>query len=310
MSWVIRGTYNTQTCSPGEVAWVSFWVENIGDTLLYLYDLELRFDFGSYHLNISAGAIAPKENRFHGNIRFLIPSDVVGSKAFTIQYHMYRYSGGDWVDLGYWDGGQYFINIYPKPFYRAFVPRGLAPEDRVIGDPIVELVKEWGFETATVGVEIQVPEEQVPDAVRAAIKSSDAVVAVATPRFCDLTGVWRTLEWLHAETGIAFGEDKPLVILKDKRVSLGGLPSYLGKMNQAPIIDFDQWDIPDLRLRLPDLMPALRQWVQTKRMQKVPGEIGKAIVGGLAVVGAIFVINSFDQAPHPPTKHRRQERGR
>jgi len=126
--------------------------------------------------------------------------------------------------------------VYPTPFYRVFVSRGLSVEDRAIGDPIVEIIREWGFETVTVGIEVKVPDNQVPQAVREEIRKADAVIAIATPRYLDaLTGLWRTLEWHHGEVGIAFGIDKPLLILKDKRTSLGGLPSYLTSLKQAPI---------------------------------------------------------------------------
>ena len=66
---------------------------------------------------------------------------------------------------------KYFLNIYPRPFYRVFVSRGLRVEDKAVGDPIVEMIGEWGFETVTVGIEVKVPEEQVPIAVRREIES-------------------------------------------------------------------------------------------------------------------------------------------
>jgi len=142
---------------------------------------------------------------------------------------MHEYINNQWVDLGYYSSeNQYFISVYPTPLYRVFVSRGLSAEDRAIGDPIAEMIREWGFETVTVGVEVEVPEEQIPTKVKEEIKRCDALIAIATPRHLDtLTGLWRTLEWLHGEVGMAFGIDKPLLILKDKRVSLGGLPGYL-----------------------------------------------------------------------------------
>lgn len=96
-----------------------------------------------------------------------------------------------------------------------FVSRGLRQEDKAIGDPIVEMIREWGFETVTVGIEVKVPEEQVIQKIREEIRKADALIAIATPRYIDaLTGIWKTLEWLHAEVGIAFGIDKPLLIQK------------------------------------------------------------------------------------------------
>lgn len=152
---------------------------------------------------------------------------------------MYEYINNSWLDVGYYQSDkQYFISVYPRPLYRVFVSRGLRAEDRVIedrviGDPIVRMIREWGFETVTVGVEVKVPEELVPQKVKEEIMKADALIAIATPRFLDaLTGLWRTLEWLHGEVGVAFGVNKPLLILKDKRVSLGGLPSYCKSFHQ------------------------------------------------------------------------------
>ena len=208
---------------------------------------------------------------------------------------MYEYINNSWIDLGsYMSEKQYFINVYPRPFYKVFVSRGLSTEDRMIGDPIAEMIREWGFETVTVGIEVKVPEEQVPIKVKEEIKDSDAVIAIATPRYQDaLTGLWRTLEWLHAEVGIAFGIDKPLLILKDKRVSLGGLPSYLTGLKQIAVIEFDPYNLDEVKLRLSSLMPAFREWIETKQRREFFEILGKIVIGGLAAFGAITIISGI-----------------
>ena len=156
----------------------------------------------------------------------------------------------------------------PRPLYRVFVSRGLSIEDRVISDPIVEMIREWGFEAVTVGVEVEVPRELVARKVREEIMEADALIAIATPRHLDaLTGLWKTLEWLHGEVGIAFGIDKPILILKDKRVDLGGLPSYL-RFEHVPIIEFDPYNLEELRVKPAIVMPGFREWIETKRRQK------------------------------------------
>jgi len=221
-NWIIRWNFNKSNYSPGEEALVSFWIENSDESRFYLSDLELHFDFGTYTLNPIGGMVSPRENRFLGNIRLLLPSSVVGRKNFVVRYHMHEYINDQWVDLGsYTSDRQYFISIFPTPMHRVFLSRGLLTEDRAVGDPIAEMIREWGFETITVGIEVKVPEEQVSTKAREEIKNSEAVIPIATPRSMDaLTGLWKTLEWLHGEVGIAFGVDKPLLILKDKRVSL------------------------------------------------------------------------------------------
>jgi len=292
-SWIIRWKFNKSSYSPGESPLVSFWLENTGKTYLYLTELKLNFDFGTYTLENISGMIRPRENKPLGNVCLLLPENVIGKKIFTIEYHIYEYINNNWVDLGYYKSDkQYFISVYPKPFYRVFVSRGLSIEDRAIGDSIVEMIKEWGFETITVGIEVKVPEEQVPQKVREEIRRADALIAIATPRYRDaLTGLWRTLEWLHSEVGIAFGINKPLLILKDKSISLGGLSSYLASMKQVPIIEFNPYNLDELRTWFSIIMPGFREWIETKRRQEFFDALGRTIIEGLAVVGGIAILS-------------------
>jgi len=294
-NWIIRWNFNKASYSPGEAALVSFWMENTGENPLYLSNLELIFDFGTYNLESISGMVLPRENKFLGNVNLSFPKNVVGRKIYTLRYHMYEYISNSWIDLGsYISEKQYFISVYPRPFYKVFVSRSLSREDRMIGDPIVEMIREWGFETVTVGIEVKVPEEQVPVKVKEEIKDSDAVIAIATPRYRDaLTGLWRTLEWLHAEVGIAFGIDKPLLILKDKRISLGGLPSYLTGLKQIAVIEFDPYNLDEVKLRLSSLMPAFREWIETKRRREFFEALGKIVLVGLATYGAITIISGI-----------------
>lgn len=294
-NWSIRWNFSKPTYTPGERALVSFWFENTGNTLLYLSNLELEYDFGTYSLESISGMVSPRENKFLGNIGLLLPKNVVGRKIFTLRYHMYEYIDNKWTELGvYSSDRQYFISVYPIPFYRVFVSRGLHTEDRAIGDPVSEMIREWGFETVTIGIEVKVPDEQVPMATREEIKKSDAVIAIATPRFMDtLTGLWKTLEWHHDEVGIAFGIDKPLLILKDRRVSLGGLPSYLSESKQTPTVEFDPYAPDEIRIGLSRLMPGFREWIETRRKQEFFDTLRKIIRDGLAIVGVVAIISGF-----------------
>jgi len=294
-SWIIRWNFNKESYTPGESALASFWLENTGDTHLHLSELKLDFDFGTYNLEGISGTIPPKANKFLGEIRLLLPKNVVGRKIFTIKYRMYEYINNNWIDLGYYQSDkQYFISVYPKPFYRVFISRGLSVEDRVIGNPIAEMIREWGFETVTVGIEVKVPDEQVSQAVKEEIRRADALIAIATPRYMDaLTGLWRTLEWLHGEVGTAFGIDKPLLILKDRKAFLGGLPSYLANLKQTPTIEFDPYNLDELRTGLSTLMPGFREWIETKRTQEFFDALGKIIVGSLAVIGGIRILSGI-----------------
>jgi hypothetical protein len=294
-SWILRWNFDRPNYAPGEIALVSFWFENSGDTPLYISDISLEFDFGVYSLGSTvSGIIRPRRNVYVGSARIQIPSNVVGRRVFTIKYHIYEYINGVWIDLGYYEQGLYFISIYPRPLYRVFVSRGIRDEDRIIGDYIVEMIKEWGFETVTVGVEVIVPEEQVPMRVRDEIMRADALIAIATPRFLDaLTGLWKTLEWLHGETGIAYGIGKPLLILKDKRVHLGGLPGYLASLRQVPVVEFDPFNLEELRIKLSAIMPQFREWIENKRSQEFFEALAKLAITGLATLGGLVVLSGI-----------------
>ncbi|MEM0171816.1 MAG: hypothetical protein QXP36_01760 [Conexivisphaerales archaeon] len=297
-TWSIRWNFNKANYSPGEQALVSFWMENTGENPLFLSNLQLEFDFGTYNLESISGMVLPRESKFLGNVWLSIPKNVVGRKVFTLKYHMFEYINGNWIDLGFYSSDkQYFVSVYPTPLYRVFLSRGLSTEDKAIGDPIAEMIREWGFDTVTVGIEVKVPKEQVPVRVKEEIKNSDAVIAIATPRFMDaLTGLWRTLEWFHNEVGIAFGIDKPLLILKDRRVSLGGLPSYLLEQKQIPAIEFDPYNLNEVKTGLSSIMPGFREWIETKRGQEFFDSLGRIVIGGLAVVGLIATVSGITEA--------------
>ncbi len=294
-NWRVRWNFDKPSYVPGDQVWVSFWIDNINNVNLLLSDLELEFDFGSYNLKSISGAIKPRESKLLGTINLLLPRNVVGRKNFAFKYRMFEYIGSNWVDLGIYQTEKlYFVSVYPAPHYRVFLSRGLSIEDRAVGDPIAELIREWGLETITVGIEVQTPEEQVPAKVKEEIGKSDAVIAIATPRFTDaLTGLWRTFEWYHAECGIAFGINKPLLIIRDKRVVLGGLPSYLTETKQAPLMEFDNYNMPEFTPRLTAMMPSFREWIETKRRQEFADSLKNTAVSGLALVGAIAIISGI-----------------
>ena len=299
-NWIIRWNFNKPTYKPGENTKVSFWLENTGDTYLYISNLELDFDFGTYGLETISGMIPPRGNKFLGNVNLSLPTNVVGRKIFTINYIIHEYINDEWVNLGFYQSDkQYFVSIYPTPLYKVFVSRGLAIEDRAIGDPIVEMIKEWGFKTVTVGIEVQVPEDQVSTQTKQQIRKADGVIAIATPRFMDaLTGLWRTFEWYHNEVGIAFGIDKPLLILKDRGIALGGLPSYLVTYQQTLSMEFDPYNLDEARPNLSTIMPAFREWVDTGRKQNFLDSLQKVLAG----VGVVAIVSGIIGALNETSK--------
>ncbi len=188
---------------------------------------------------------------------------------------------------------EYGINVFPLPLYQAFLSRSIRTGDRLLGDEIAEVIRDWGFDPVTVGIEVIVNDQsQLEGVVRQEVLQSDCLIAIATPRTLDdLTGLWHTLEWLHGEYGIAFGVDKPILILKENSVALGGLPGQFHEF----VIDFNQFDIQNLKTQLAIVMPSFRQSIADKRNQEFIKALGKVALGGLAVIGVGSIASALSK---------------
>lgn len=269
-NWELRWNFNRGAYNPGDSGWVSFWLKNTGDTHLYVSELWLQYEFQGeegYQLK-SSKQIPSKSDQYLSSIRFEIPREMTGIARYRVGYHLWGHepSLDTWRDLGLmWSELKYYIYVKPTPIYRAFVARGRLPEDRLVGDEIVEMIQNWGFETYTVGINTPAePEEKWPEIARGLIVTSDCLIAIATPRHLDaLRSLWITLEASQGETGIAFGREKPILVIKDRRVTLGGL---LGELNRFSTT-FDPFDMEKLKQELGRIMPSFRESIVTKRRQ-------------------------------------------
>jgi hypothetical protein len=279
---------------PGEVVIMNVWIKNMGDTYLYLSDIILNFDFGIYKFPKSVyRPIAPKKNEYLGVWRFQLPQ-VVGNRKCIMEYVIHEYVNRTWEPHYRWKKNPTILLIYPRPVYRLFLSRGIRPEDRKIGDHIASIIRQWGFYTVTVGIEVKVPDHQVAFEIRRQILMSDAVLVITTPRTHDvITQTWKTLEWIHAETGIAYGFNKPLLILKDSRVNIEGLPSYLRISNPRLELSFDVSNLGNLSEMFSLVMPSFRLSIQNKSSEELIRTLGKVVIGGFTVIGVTSVIKHF-----------------
>jgi len=58
-------------------------------------------------------------------------------------------------------------------------------------------------------------------------------------------------------------------------------------------LEFDPYNLDELKIGLSGVMPSFREWIETRRKQKFLDALGKVILGGLAVVGLIVTINGI-----------------
>ena len=292
--WKLSWNFDRENFQPNSIGQVSFYIENSGEELLFVSDIGIRFDWMKqefYHFKLDENEgklVRPSKTRFITNIRFNIPQNVSGQRFYAIFFHGYSFDekSRKWDEIGKkWSDFRYYINVISKPYYNVFITRSLAIEDRIIGDEIVSIIKEWGFIPKTVEFKERVSDQMLRDTIRTEILRSDCLIAIATPRYLDaLSRLWKTFPWLHNEVGIAFGNDFPILILTDRRIDIDGLPSILREF----LVQFDVYDFNKTRNLISEIMPAFRRWLSKKKWDDFKKTIKKIVLGvGLTTLGGI-----------------------
>lgn len=290
--WRVSWNFDRGMYAPGSGGTCSVWLENTSNTFLYAQKVWLGFDWQgdeAFYRECRV-QVPPNRNFFLTSLGFDVPKTRAGMIMYSVGVDLQEYNDvyKTWNKLPtWWTERNFFIKSIPTPYFKAFISRGIRPEDRVTSDPIVEMIKDWGFETVTVGLEKMADRDLIDEGVKHEIDTSDCLIAIATGRYIDaISGVWKTLEWLHGETGIAFGLNKPLLLLKSDDVAVGGLPGYLADKGKVPTVSFNILNLDNLRHRIDGIMPSFREWISTKKSQDFWNAVAKA--GLLLLIGGIF----------------------
>jgi hypothetical protein len=288
----ITSHWDKLTYEPGGVACLSLSVQNVGRSPLHFPSLTLELAFGTYTLNATGEVVQPGETKEVASIRAQLPSDVAGDFQYnigmTINYHV----NNQWMppEARTWATAR-VLQIRPAEILPAFVSRGVRAEDRQIGDPLVCVARDWGLEPRTVGVEITVPDEQVPDRVRQEILAAPGLILIATRRSLDaLTNVWKTFEWAHAELGMAFAQDLPILVLCDENVEPAGLPSYLRTLGRAKWIRFNSTNPLTARSEINKAMTWFRDSIKQVQAKRKSNQFWSGVKDVLAVAGTVAAV--------------------
>ena len=261
----------------------------------------LDFDFGTIPTTDSEVVIPPNDTELI-KYSFPIPSNISGKKLFTLRHRMHYFDGEQWCRLGNFSTKDTpFIYVLPQRQinsnrYRIFVSRSARNEDRPLGDFIAQRIQQWNIETRTIGIEVLATRNDTARRLREEITNADGIIAIATPRNYDqITRTWRTLEWLHGESGIAYGINKPLLIIREVTVQLEGLPKYLTSFDNKPIIHFTSNNLKNLIYQIDSYMPYYRESVNKERVDRFFANLLKVGTGVLAGIGLGVVLkNAFD----------------
>ena len=276
---------------------INLFLYNFSESPVIFSNIEIVFDFRTYLLNKEEFYVSPK-SQSSIKYNFYLPSLEVGRKYFYIIYDLLYSSNNLWKKYERFTSTNtknYFIEISSKreianSQYIVFISRGLSAEDRTIGDFIAYNIRRWNFITRTVGIEVHATDQEASEKIKEEIKNANALIAIATPRnFNQLYQTWTTLDWLHSESAIGYGINKPLWIMQENGVELTALPKYLSKYGKAFHFLFTRKNELQIIEDINMLMPIFRESIKKDRIDTFFSElIEKGILVALGGLGGFF----------------------
>lgn len=291
--WVLYPKPDRFVHAPKEQLKIGLTVQNLSDTALYFSKVKIAPSWAEEKEGIKLLESKDKEylparaSMFLTEFNLTLPQKAgLYSMKFGLETWVYNSYTADWKNLGtLWTSDWGYIQVTPRPTYRVFVSRSLRLEDSPVADQIENMIKLWGFETITAGINrFSEDPMRIPDDINETIKKSDALIAICTPRDYSLQEkVYKTLPWIHIESTMAFESDKPLLFIVDERIKLEGLLEF----PKFPKVFYHPTRLEVLEHRLAIAMPGFRGWIADKRQQQFLDALIKAgiIFGGIWLVG-------------------------
>jgi len=204
---------------PGEKGLAYVELRNDDPGAAFVANVWLHFDWqGDLSYPIKLGKlIMPGSKKTVGPIYFEIPNNIVGARKYKVGIETFdqQYSAA-WASHELLWTGDFDFQVEPYPTYTAFVSCSNRDEDRDIVDFIKSRIRIWGFDTITVGQEVKASGD-LAQTIQDQATKADCLIAIATPRILDaITNAWETLPWVHGETGITYGKEKPMMPIVEK----------------------------------------------------------------------------------------------
>ena len=293
LSWNFDKSYY----SPSDHAIISLWAVNYDNKNMYVTDIAVESDFGTYSLPQTVCGIISPQNvtspnpAFLGCIDMKIPTAIIGTRKFNLRYRNHHFEKGQWIAHPVRLSKQFTINIFKMPIYRVFLSRGTRFEDRIVGDYIAQMVREWKLLPVTVGIEIPVPDRVTKEINDSEIQNSAGLIVIITPRILDHSiQAYETIKWLHNERGMSYAKRKPVMILKDRDVILDGLTSHLNSDTQ---LEFDPANLYELKTRLSLAISWFRESIEGKNMGEFYKNLKDLALDGLKPFDDVVLLSGI-----------------
>lgn len=254
---------------PNERVGFTVRIENLSSTSIMLSNFIIDFQTCFCQLRNVQVIINQKQSVLQ-SLNFVLPSSLTyGRVYFTLKFMIFYSYNQNWqyYKSHQYDNPKFFIEIRSlreinTSKYHVFLSKSNAEEDKFICKFIENRIRGWNILTDTVENRI---DNQASIIIREKINKDDGLIAIATPRNLDqFTQTWKTLNWQHNEVGIAYGRDKPLLILQENTVELDALPKYLTALNGVPRIVFNRNNLEKLLIDIDNYMPFFRHMIKNK----------------------------------------------
>jgi hypothetical protein len=314
--WKILWKPPTLQIEPGANAPIQVWFENQSNASLSVDELSLHLGNDRRTVCADGPVVSPGQSQEICTHLVEAPREFCGEIGGSFTLRRRALVRGTWTPPVLEETPPCLkVLIRPTKKLCLFVSHGIRDGDLAINEPLTDVLRAWNFETVTVGVEVKVTEAEVANRVRGEILSSPGIVVIATPRTLDsLNQTWKTLEWAHGETGIAFAGEKPILVFQDQSVELGGLPRYLEKAGKADIYTFSSKNIEQAfgivhrqMLRFRQMVAAQAAKMSKERFKGTLKSVLAALGAGLASYHGLSWLFGEDSSP-PQKKPKRNQR--
>lgn len=202
------------------------------------------------------------------------------------------------------------MNIDQTPYVAsAFISCSLRQEDKQFVDYIERILKAHGIlPTGTVGRHSAAPSNPAA-LMKENIASSDMVIIVATPRFLQ-QDIMTSLQYqgisemIHAESGISFALDKPVVVFVQEGTQIG---NFLPNITQYITLNGYQEDLNKKWSLINSLLNNAYSVVLERRSKASDIAIRKSFTNLLAVVGTVSIINALFEDDYGSSHSKRKK---
>jgi hypothetical protein len=175
---------------------------------------------------------------------------------------------------------------------KAFVSCSLRNEDRNFVNLVANILHHYQIKPfGTVGMYSASTENPV-QLMKKNIEQSDFVVIAATKRYLTKDSISgkdsnSISEMIHTEAGMAFANSKPVVVFVKEGTNVG---SFLPSITQYITLDGTQKNLDSQHNLILSLLNSAYQKSQEIKRQKSWQELGKLVMGGLAIYGGLKLL--------------------